>query len=346
MRRLYLVTLGIGLALVTILAALTVASFAFNLATADGGKPVRELWPGRFVEADGVLTAFREWGTRGTPIVLVGGFVEPSFVWNEVAPLLARHHRVYALDLDGFGYSERRGPWTLAEWSDQVRGFMRALDLERPVVVGHSLGAAVAVDLARRGLASRAVLLDGDALDTGGSSWFVRNVFVHTPFATSGIRLAQRWDWPVERLLENAYGPNHPPLDHALVRRWTRPLEAKGAEHALETMAGRKIAGFPADQLEQLHIRATVVWGGEDDVDDRSAGERAARALGAPFVVIPGVGHLSMLESPAAVARAVLGDPSARRGGTPTRTSPAAAQPSSSASSARRSSGAVTIATP
>ncbi len=345
MRRLYLVLLGIGLALVTILAALTAASFAFNLATADGGKPVRELWPGRFVEADGVLTAFREWGTKGTPIVLIGGFVEPSFVWNEVAPLLARHHRVYALDLDGFGYSERRGPWTLAEWGEQVRGFMRALDLGRPVVVGHSLGAAVAVDLARRGLASRAVLLDGDALDTGGSSWFVRNVFVHTPFATSGLRLAQRWDWPVERLLANAYGPDHPPLDHALVRRWTRPLEAKGAEHALETMAGRRIAGFPADELGRLHIRATVVWGGEDDVDDRSAGELAARALGAPFVVIPSVGHLSMLEDPAAVARAVLRDPSVRPVSPVTRPSPAA-QPSSSASSARTSSGAVTIATP
>jgi pimeloyl-ACP methyl ester carboxylesterase len=309
MRRLYLVPLGIVLALVALLATLTIASAAFNLATDGGGKPVRELWSGRFVEADGVLTAFREWGTTGTPIVLIGGFVEPTFVWNQVAPLLAKHHRVYALDLDGFGYSERRGPWTLDEWTDQVRGFMRALGLSRPVVVGHSLGAAVAVELARRRLASRVVLLDGDALDTGGSPWLVRNVLVHTPFVTTGIRIAQRWDWPVERLLANAYGPDHPPLDHAVVEQWTRPLEAKGSEHALETMAGRKIVGFPADELGRVHIRATVVWGSEDDVDDGDAGRLAARELKAPFVVIPGVGHLSMLEDPPAVARAVLRDP-------------------------------------
>jgi pimeloyl-ACP methyl ester carboxylesterase len=56
-------------------------------------------------------------------------------------------------------------------------------------------------------------------------------------------------------------------------------------------------------------IRATVVWGGEDDVDDGDAGRLAARELKAPFVVIPGVGHLSMLENPPAVARAVLRDP-------------------------------------
>lgn len=90
----------------------TVGSFVFNIATAGEGKPVTELWHGRFVNADGVKTAYREWGSHGSPIVLIGGFVEPSFVWNEVAPLLARDHRVYALDLDGFGYSARRGPWT------------------------------------------------------------------------------------------------------------------------------------------------------------------------------------------------------------------------------------------
>jgi pimeloyl-ACP methyl ester carboxylesterase len=309
MRRLYLVPVGIVVGLVAVLAALTVASFAFNLATNGGGKPVRALWSGRFVEADGVLTAFRRWGTEGAPIVLIGGFVEPSFVWNEVAPLLAKRHRVYALDLDGFGYTERRGPWTLGEWADQVGGFIHALGLSRPIVVGHSLGAAVAVEAARRGLASRAVLLDGDALDTGGPPWYVRDVRVHTPFATSGIRLAQRWDWPVERLLANAYGPNHPPLGHTLVTQWTRPLEAMGSEHALETMAGRKIVGFSAGQLGRVHIRATVVWGGEDDVDDSDAGRLAARELKAPFVVIPGVGHLSMLENPPAVARAVLRDP-------------------------------------
>jgi pimeloyl-ACP methyl ester carboxylesterase len=308
-RRLLRILLSLVLAVAAVLAVLTVASVAFNLATAGEGKSVRALWSGRFVEANGVLTAFQEWGSGGTPIVLIGGFVEPSFVWDEVGPLLAEHHRVYALDLDGFGYSERRGPWSLREWGNQVQSFVRALDIERPVAVGHSLGAAVAGELARRGVASRAVLLDGDALQSGGTHWFVRDVLVHTPFATSALRLATRWDWPVKQVLANAYGPNHPPIDHALVRRWTRQFEAKGAGHALETIAERKTIGFSETQLRQLHIRATVVWGEEDDVDDRRAGERTARDLNAPFILIPRAGHLSMLISPEAVARAIVRAP-------------------------------------
>ena len=142
---------------------------------------MRTLWHGRFLVADGVLTAFQEWGSHGAPIVLVGGFVEPSFVWDKVAPLLAGSHRVYALDLDGFGYSQRRGPWTLAEWGDQVQSFMSKLGIKRPIVVGHSLGAAVALEVARRGDASRVVLLDGDALDSGGAS--VDRASHHSPHA-------------------------------------------------------------------------------------------------------------------------------------------------------------------
>jgi pimeloyl-ACP methyl ester carboxylesterase len=300
---------GILIVLLSLLAAVTIASLVFNSVTSGEGKSVRTLWPGRFVEAGGVLTAFREWGSRGSPVILIGGFVEPSFVWDDVAPLLAHGHRVYALDLDGFGYTERRGPWTLAEWGNQVQSFMRTLDISRPIVVGHSLGAAVAVEIAKRGLASRVVLLDGDALDSGGAPWYVRDILAHTPFVTSALRLATRWDWPARRLLANAYGPGHPRFEHALIHRWTKQLEAKRADHALKTLAGRKIPGFPRAALQRLHIRATVVWGARDEIDELRAGQQTAHDLHARFVLIRGAGHLSQLTDPEAVARAIDASP-------------------------------------
>src|SRR5581483_4427895 len=85
------------------------------------------------------------WGRAGSPVVLLGGAAEPSWVWHEVGPLLARAgHRVFALDLPPFGYSQRVGPYTLTHWLQLLRGFERRLHLARPVLVGHSLGAGVA----------------------------------------------------------------------------------------------------------------------------------------------------------------------------------------------------------
>jgi pimeloyl-ACP methyl ester carboxylesterase len=289
---------------VGLLVLVTLAAVVFDLATSDPNVPVRKLWHGKFVRADGVLTAYRSWGTHGTPVVLVGGFFEPSFVWDEVAPILARTHRVYAFDLDGFGYTQRRGPWTLAEWTDQLRGFERALHLRKPIVVGHSLGAAVAVQAARLGFASRVVLLDGDALKIGGPPSFIRWAILHSPFFTAGLRLASRWSWPVERIVANAFGPGpHPSIP---VHLWTDQLRAAGAETALRGMLSHGIAGVDRSTLQRLRIRATVAFGANDSVDSPAAGRQTAHDLRAPFVLIPSAGHLSMLGNPRAVAAAIL----------------------------------------
>src|SRR5204862_2077705 len=103
--RRWLRRLAIGLLLIVI--ALTVAAGGYDLATAGRDRPETKLYRGPFVEADGKLVAYRRWGSRGSPILLVGGFAEASWVWNRVGPLLARRHRVVAIDLPPFGYSER-----------------------------------------------------------------------------------------------------------------------------------------------------------------------------------------------------------------------------------------------
>jgi pimeloyl-ACP methyl ester carboxylesterase len=288
---------------VGLIVVVTLASVAYNAVTSDANVPVQKLWHGKFVRAGGVLTAYRSWGSHGTPVVLLGGFFEPTFVWGRVGPLLARRHRVYAFDLDGFGYTQRHGPWTLAEWVDQLAGFERALGLRQPIVVGHSLGAAVAVDAARRGLASRIVLLDGDALKIGGPPGFVRWAVLHSPFFTTALRLAPHAGWLVNRIVGNAYGPGpHPSIPTSW---WTDPLRAQGARAALQGMLTHGIAGVDRATLQSTHAKATVAFGFFDTVDSPAAGRQTARDLHAPFVSIPGAGHLSMLQAPAAVVRAI-----------------------------------------
>jgi pimeloyl-ACP methyl ester carboxylesterase len=237
--------------------------------------------------------------------VLLGGFLEPTFVWEDVAPLLAQGHRVYALDLDGFGYTERRGPWTLQHWGDQVQAFCKALGLKHPIVVGHSLGAAVAAEVARRRIASQIVLIDGDALRGGGPPRWLTTALVKSPFFTTIYRFLLRSPWAVKRIVENAYGPKHPPIDGAEIRRWTDPLRAKDARRALQGMAENGIAGFTRQGLRALDVPALVVWGARDNVDPVDSGRQSARDLRARLVLVQGAGHLSMLAAAHEVASAI-----------------------------------------
>jgi pimeloyl-ACP methyl ester carboxylesterase len=289
-----------------LVALLTLASCSYNALTSDDAQPARALYAGPFVRVDGKEVAYRSWGTKGTPIVLVGGFVEASWVWNQLGRLLAANHRVYALDLPPFGYSERRGPYTLAAWVDTVHGFTQALDIRRPVIVGHSLGAAVAVGYARTYASDQSgiVLLDGDALSEGGAPHWVADAFID-PFYTTAYRILTRSDRVARQALKSAYGPELPPIESATIDAWQEPLHVDGTKHAFHELLGYGIQGYSLAELRQTNARALVIWGADDTVDDLDAGTASARALGAPLVVIPRAPHLSMLVAPAKIASAI-----------------------------------------
>ena len=290
----------------------TLFSFTYNAATAGRADVPAGM---RFVSADGIRTRYREWGATGSPIVLVHGFAESADTWEPVAGVLAARHRVYALDVTGWGYSQRRGPYDAEHEAAQVLGFLDALRLDRATLVGHSTGAAVVAEAAMRapGRVAGLVFLDGDGLDTGAGSGAspLRRV-LRDPYRTTLLRLAVRSDWLIRRIYGSQCGPACPPLDHAGVDRWRRPLQVPGAERGLWRMAG--IVGLPAARLATLAripVPKAVVFGSEDDVFARSSPYETARRIGAPApTVVSGAGHLSFISHPGQVAAAITAVPS------------------------------------
>ena len=121
------------------------------------GKVERALPPlGRFVTIGGTRLHYLDEGPEqpdpdAPTIVLIHGLAGQTrnFTYGVVAPL-ARTHRVITLDRPGSGYSPRApgAPATLSAQADSVAALITALGLEKPVVVGHSLGGAIALALA------------------------------------------------------------------------------------------------------------------------------------------------------------------------------------------------------
>ena len=156
-----------GAVVVGLVVSLTLVAVAVDLSPVGAARPATKLYAGPFVRVGSTLVAYRKWGDRGSPIVLLRDAAEPSWVWHRVGPLLASGgHRVFALDLPPFGYTERNVPPTMAGWLSLLHGFEHRLGIMRPELVGHSLGAGIAVEesIERPGSVGRVVLLDGDAL--------------------------------------------------------------------------------------------------------------------------------------------------------------------------------------
>ncbi|MER5458114.1 alpha/beta hydrolase [Micromonospora sp. NPDC002389] len=90
-------------------------------------------------------------GTEAAPpMVLVHGGGGDGTTWDALAPTFARHRTVHLPDLRGMGRSDRVGPYSLTVLRDGLLALLDRLALERVVLVGHSLGAAVALLAAER----------------------------------------------------------------------------------------------------------------------------------------------------------------------------------------------------
>ena len=105
----------------------------------------------REVRVSGYKIRYEVAGEEGEPVVLVHGLSGSTRWWAHNVPALARHHRVYLVDLPGFGAMRRaRRRFALTEAAAWLHGWMEAVGLEGTHLVGHSMGGYIAIRLAAR----------------------------------------------------------------------------------------------------------------------------------------------------------------------------------------------------
>ncbi len=93
--------------------------------------------------APGVRLEVLDWGGTGTPIIFLAGSGDTAHVFDTFAPRFTAHHHVYGITRKASGASSRPAPangnYTADGLANDVLAVMRALHINRPVLVGHSL---------------------------------------------------------------------------------------------------------------------------------------------------------------------------------------------------------------
>jgi N-formylmaleamate deformylase len=140
---------------------------ADDVATVARYRPVEELIPRHWsvgdVEANGIRQHYYRTGGAKPAIVLLHGFQESALTWLGVAGALEGDYDVIMPDARGHGRSGRASSgFSPALLAEDAAALIRALDLDRPVLLGHSLGAGTAatVAAAHPGLVRALVLED------------------------------------------------------------------------------------------------------------------------------------------------------------------------------------------
>lgn len=119
----------------------------------------------RSLTANGIKQSYLRFGSPDLPgLVLLPGITSPAQTWAFVGERLSARYDVVIPDLRGRGCSEG-GPhlaYDLNSYASDIEALVTAVGLSTPVLMGHSMGARVAIRMARRGVAplARAVLID------------------------------------------------------------------------------------------------------------------------------------------------------------------------------------------
>lgn len=289
------------------------AMTAYNLYRAR--KVEREHPPtGRFVTVDGVRLHYIERG-EGPPVVLLHGNVVTAedFRTSGVLDLLAKRHRVIAFDRPGFGYSDRPhgSVWSARAQADLLRDALDVLGINRPIVLGHSWGAAVALALALnhpddvRGL----VLLSGYYYPT-----LRADVLLSSPPAIPIVGDLLRYSIsPLlgkllqPRLLKGMFAPLPVPASFALGS--TPDMSVRPGQIRAESQDG--VAMIPGaitmrHRYQELTVPVVIMAGAEDRVINAKQPARLHAQIPHSILrLVPGVGHMIHYAVPEEVAEAI-----------------------------------------
>jgi len=258
---------------------------------------------------DGVGLSCVEAGT-GEPVLLLHGVPTSSFVWRLVQGLLAPQLRTLALDLLGFGSSDKPDSrdLSLGAQADLVARFILALEVGPVTLVAHDWGGAVAQVVAARypGVLARLVLVSSHTCATWPS-------LQYDPFLADGAQCRSTVE-DLLRYLRETF-PSQVAARSSLssealagyLAPWSTPA-AMGAFFQVVRSGGAELLRDLEPALGRLRVPALVVWGEADLLTPPEEGRRLARALpDASFELIARAGHLVPEEAPEMLAQKIVG---------------------------------------
>ena len=247
-----------------------------------------------YIWYESAKVAYKRTG-QGPVLMLLHGFCEDSTMWADLVPLLSKKYSVLTIDLSGFGKSDLLVESSIAAMARAVQAVWQQEHLGRMVVVGHSMGGYVGLELAKQfpecllglGLLHSHPFIDSKE-KTQNRLKTIRFVERHgiAPFAGQFVR----------NLFPPAFVLEQKPLVEELIHH-TATHHSDAVVAASMAMINRS---DNSEVLRRLSVPALLVVG---TADKAIAPEHSRGQLSLPptasLHILEGVGHMAQVEAPA-----------------------------------------------
>ncbi|OZM81238.1 alpha/beta fold hydrolase [Pseudonocardia sp. MH-G8] len=237
---------------------------------------------GRWVRSGDVALHVLDYGGDGVPLVVLPGITSPAITMDFLARELTDLVRPIVVDVRGRGLSDSGKSYTLEDYADDTVAVIDGLGLDRPLLLGHSMGARIAAVVAARGVPLRGTVLVDPPMSGPGRGPYPTTLeaflgqLEQAQRGTDADEVARSW-------------PRWPRREQELRARW---LSSCDAEAVAATHAGFESEDF-FTTWPQVPARTVLLYGGESPVVTAAGvAEAAAANPGAELVEVPGAGHM------------------------------------------------------
>jgi 3-oxoadipate enol-lactonase len=246
---------------------------------------------------------------EGKPLVLISGLGYSLWQWHRMVPLLSEHFQLITFDNRGIGQSSKPpGPYTAQLLAADTAGLLDALNIEKAIIMGHSMG----------GFIAQALALDFpqwvDKLILCSTNFGGPHHIPLTPQAMEVLTDVNRD--PLTRFrngLVVSTAPGWPEKNPEMIQSWiewraANPIEP--APYQAQLSIGLSLLPESAafeDKLSRLNLPTLILFGAHDKVVPPANAILLAERIGKSEVVIfPDAGHFFPIEIPQAASEAVI----------------------------------------
>lgn len=255
----------------------------------------------KFLEVGGLHVRYVDSGGSGRPLLLVHGLGGAIESWaNNIGELAKKDLRVIALDLPGFGFSDKpKISYTIKFYADFAAKFAKALNAVPLAVAGSSLGGHVACELAimHPDIVSRLIL--------ASPSGALPKSFKGTPALWRYVKVLEAKS--VEEVKKALYAVDNKPVADAFAKAAYEKFAMPGAKEAfLSALAGSAKATRLSDsRLSKVRAPTLVLWGKNDTMIPARFVEPFVKMKNSRVVLLENCGHRPHVDRPQVFNRMV-----------------------------------------
>ncbi len=240
-----------------------------------------------FCEIKGLKTEYMIWGEGEIPVLLLHGWGASFDTYKGIASALSDRCKLYAVNFPGCGNSETMSqPWDLDDYCDFVLEFINKMQLDNPIMMGHSHGGRVTMKLVADGKLNpqKIVLLDAAGLIPKKS--FKQKARARNFKIVKKVLTVPLWEKYTEGLLQKA-------------RAHYGSADYNAAPEVLRKTLVKLVNTDIREILPNIKCPSLLIWGENDTatpLEDAKTIEKLIPDAG--LCVIKGTGHFSFCEKP------------------------------------------------